>query len=108
MKIVEKLQNIIRDCVLENKKEVTIPMEMAVKIVFSLGMIDQIMSVTENVEKHKYTELEKTIEVEQQTGEWKYNETGTISCSECGTWFPVERKPYLNFCGYCGAKMRNR
>ena len=36
---------------------------------------------------------------------WKDNETGTISCSECGTWFPKERQPYLRFCGYCGANM---
>lgn len=38
-------------------------------------------------------------------GRWKDNGNNTISCSRCGTWFQKERKPYLLWCGYCGAKM---
>ena len=41
-------------------------------------------------------------------GTWKDNGNGTISCSECGTWFPKEREPYLCWCGWCGAKMEGR
>lgn len=42
------------------------------------------------------------------TGSWEDNGNGTISCSECGTWFPKEREPYLCWCGWCGAKMKGR
>ena len=45
---------------------------------------------------------------QERTGSWKDNGNGTISCSECGTWFPKEREPYLCFCGWCGAKMEGR
>lgn len=43
----------------------------------------------------------------ERKGTWKDNGNGTISCSECGTWFPKEREPFLQFCGYCGAKNYN-
>ena len=36
---------------------------------------------------------------------WKDKGNETVSCSRCATWFPKERKPYLLYCGYCGAKM---
>lgn len=38
-------------------------------------------------------------------GHWIDNGNDTISCSRCSTWFPKEREPYMNWCGYCGAKM---
>lgn len=38
-------------------------------------------------------------------GKWEDNGNDTVSCSHCATWFQKERKPYLRFCGYCGAKM---
>lgn len=28
-----------------------------------------------------------------------------MTCSECGTWFPNDRAPYMRYCPYCGAKM---
>ena len=37
---------------------------------------------------------------------WKDNGNGTVSCSRCATWFQKEREPYLRFCGWCGAKMK--
>ena len=46
--------------------------------------------------------------LKDRNGTWKDNGNGTISCSECGTWFPKEREPYLCFCGWCGAKMESR
>lgn len=48
---------------------------------------------------------EKALEWLKRKGTWKDNENGTISCSECGTWFPKEREPFMRFCGYCGASM---
>ena len=53
--------------------------------------------------------IRKTIVLlkERRRGTWKDNGNGTISCSECGTWFPKEREPYLCFCGWCGARMHD-
>lgn len=39
-------------------------------------------------------------------GRWKQNESGAYSCSRCGTWIPKERRPYANYCLYCGAMMK--
>lgn len=55
-----------------------------------------------------FSEAEYVLELlkeQERTGSWKDNGNGTISCSECGTWFQKEREPYLCFCGWCGAKM---
>lgn len=27
------------------------------------------------------------------------------TCSECGTWFPNDRLPFMRYCPYCGASM---
>lgn len=51
--------------------------------------------------------LQPVKEDEPRKGKWKDNGNGTISCSECGTWFPKEREPFLQFCGCCGAKNYN-
>lgn len=59
MKISQILQNMIGDSALANRNTVEIPMEMAVKIAFALGSLNQIITITEDATKHKYTELDK-------------------------------------------------
>ncbi len=42
----------------------------------------------------------------QETGHWIDNRNGTISCSNCHTWFHKDdRYPYMLNCPYCDAKM---
>lgn len=52
--------------------------------------------------------LQPVKEDEPRKGKWIDNGNGTISCSECGTWFPKERVPFLYLCGCCGAKMERQ
>ena len=59
MKIAQILQNMIGDSALANRNTVEIPMEIAVKIAFALGSLGQIITITEDATKHKYTELDK-------------------------------------------------
>lgn len=62
---------------------------------------EQLKTVVDNMPKLFDMLVEKP-----RKGKWIDNENETISCSECGTWFPKERKPFLCFCGYCKADMR--
>ena len=40
---------------------------------------------------------------------WIDNRNGTISCSGCKTWFyNDDRYPYMIYCPYCGAKMKDK
>lgn len=56
---------------------------------------------------HQVRELTPAADVvECKRGEWIDNENETVSCSICKTWFPKERLPYLNYCGFCGAEQR--
>ena len=77
------------------------------------NMIAELENITEILFNNGYNSWGNTIRkaivlLKKRKGTWKDNGNGTISCSECGTWFPKEREPYLCFCGWCGAKMEGR
>ena len=41
-----------------------------------------------------------------QKGYWINNDNGTMSCSECHTWFSRDcQSKFMNYCGYCGTRM---
>jgi hypothetical protein len=76
------------------------------------NMIAELENITEILFNNGYNSWGNTIRkaivlLEKRKGTWKDNGNGTISCSECGTWFPKEREPYLCFCGWCGARMHD-
>ena len=76
------------------------------------NMIAELENITEILFNNGYNSWGNTIRkaivlLKKRKGTWKDNGNGTISCSECGTWFPKEREPYLCFCGWCGARMRD-
>ena len=68
--------------------------------------IDHKKEIKQLNERLEHRDAEIAILSRTRKGTWKDNGNGTVSCSECSTWFPAERKPYLLFCGYCGADMR--
>lgn len=75
-------------------------------------MIAELENITEILFNNGYNSWGNTIRkaivlLKKRKGTWKDNGNGTISCSECGTWFPKEREPYLCFCGWCGARMHD-
>ena len=44
--------------------------------------------------------------VSQSQGHWINNDNGTMSCSECHTWFSRDcQSKFMNYCGYCGTRM---
>ena len=49
--------------------------------------------------------VENMDEIAELSRNWTDNGNETISCPYCGTWFPKERCPYMNYCGYCGKKV---
>ena len=53
------------------------------------------------------TKLEQLPSVSQsQKGYWINNDNGTMSCSECHTWFSRDcQSKFMNYCGYCGTRM---
>lgn len=55
----------------------------------------------------EYEQMEYEQKETERKGRWIDNGNGTISCSECSTWFPKEREPYLCLCGHCGARMHD-
>lgn len=76
------------------------------------NMIAELENITEFLFNNGYNSWGNTIRkaivlLKKRKGTWKDNGNGTISCSKCGTWFPKEREPYLCFCGWCGARMRD-
>ena len=76
------------------------------------NMIAELENITEILFNNGYNSwgnaIRKAIVIlKKRKGTWKDNGNGTISCSECGTWFPKEREPYLCFCGWCGARMHD-
>lgn len=76
------------------------------------NMIAELENITEILFNNGYNSYGNTIRkaivlLKKRKGIWKDNGNGTISCSECGTWFPKEREPYLCFCGWCGARMHD-
>mgnify|MGYP006908814901 CR=1 FL=1 len=76
------------------------------------NMIAELENITEILFNNGYNSWGNTIRkaivlLKKRKGTWKDNGNGTISCSECGTWFPKEREPYLCFCGWCGARMHD-
>ena len=50
-------------------------------------------------------EKPKVDAAEIRHGQWKQNDNGTWSCSECSSWIPDEQHYYARFCLHCGAKM---
>ena len=64
--------------------------------------------------EHEVCELRCTVDklhdrfdkIEAQNRNWKDNGNETISCPHCGTWFQKEREPYLNYCGFCGKRIK--
>lgn len=43
---------------------------------------------------------------QSQKGYWINNDNGTMSCSECHTWFSRDcQSKFMNYCGYCGTRM---
>ena len=76
------------------------------------NMISELENITEILFNNGYNSWGNTIRkaivlLKKRKGTWKDNGNGTISCSECSTWFPKEREPYLCFCGWCGARMHD-
>lgn len=76
------------------------------------NMIAELENITEFLFNNGYNSWGNTIRkaivlLKKSKGTWKDNGNGTISCSECGTWFSKEREPYLCFCGWCGARMHD-
>ena len=45
---------------------------------------------------------------EVPNGKWIENDKGALICSECHTWFENDRKEFMLFCPYCGAKMEQK
>lgn len=61
MTILEEL--IDKMCEAKDQRTVSIPMGMAVDIVFMISRLEQIMAITKEVKEHKYTELKKPNDV---------------------------------------------
>ena len=57
MTVLEELVNIMTEA--RDQSTVSIPMEMAVKIVFALSRFGQIMPIIDEIRNYKYTELDK-------------------------------------------------
>lgn len=57
MTVLEELLNKIAEA--RNKSTVSIPMDMAVKIAFTMSRLEQITAITDEIKKCKYTELDK-------------------------------------------------
>lgn len=52
------------------------------------------------------TKLKLLPSVSQSQGHWINNDNGTMSCSECHTWFSRDcQSKFMNYCGYCGTRM---
>ena len=50
----------------------------------------------------------KNVATKEEWGYWVDNLNGTISCSNCNTWFHKDdRCHYMNYCPNCGKRMAN-
>ena len=59
MTVLEELLNKIGKAK-SNQRNISIPMEMDVKIAFMISRLEQITAITDEVKERKYTELNKT------------------------------------------------